>query len=340
MILPARFWVYLYPALQWVNDRVISPARVWAVLPNSVQMILPTRFRVYLYLTLQWVNVRVISPARVWAVLPNNVQMILPARFWVYLYPTPQWVNMFVTPLWVHDRTILLVQLPVVLFTGLHTIQPAHLPVYDIAILPVHCPVALHDHFWASKNSACSQVNDVTICSLINDYAHYLSVWRNPTTWYDITEYPYFVFHPKQSDFSSFSETFKSYTYCLLQYRLIHVIEFVFCWSNQVFRFMSQNMTMLINFDLAPWQYCQRVYLAMCRSQYYKHDFAVISSVLGISTNYVAVSYVKYLENIIHCILQHKYLYRISVWSSAKKDSKNDHFKHLEQNSSSKIGGG
>jgi len=115
----------------------------------------------------------------------------------------------------------------------------------------------------------------------------HVSIWRHPTANYNVTSYPYFVFHLKQFEFSSFSETFKGYAYHVLQYRLIHVIEFAFCWSNHICHFMLQNMTMLVNFDLTPQQYCQKLHLTMCQSHFYKHDFAVISSGPGPSIHYV-----------------------------------------------------
>lgn len=170
-----------------------------------------------------------------------------------------------------------------------------------------------------------------------------MSVWRNSTAQYDVTNYPYFVFHPNQSEFSSFSGTFKCYVYYLLQFHLIHVIEFVVCWCNHMYHFISQNVTMLVNFDLTSQQYCQRLHFTMCRSQFYKHDFAVIPSGPGHLTNYLAVSTVKYLESIICQIIRYKYLCKMSIWSSVKEDSKSsitNCLKHLEQNPSGKIKGG
>src|SRR6267154_5932840 len=79
----------------------------------------------------------------------------------------------------------------------------------------------------------------------------------------------------------------------------------------------------------------------MCQSQYYKHDFAVISSTYDICANYAVVGFVKYFENIIRRILQHKYVYKISVRYCAKdKIQINNSFEFTEYSVSSKIGGG
>jgi hypothetical protein len=236
--LPARFRVI---------DRVISSAQLGATLPFYVQVTLPARFRVNLYtalwvnkfITPLWVNDRVISAAQIWDILPIDVQVILPARFWVNLY-IALWVNKFATLLWVNDRVVSPVQ-----------VQP---------MLPAHFGVNLYTALqWVNDRGYFNNVqlddHAVQICShhcatmhSMDDYGFlpifkksHVSIWRNPTEQYDVTNHPYFVFHPNQSEFSSFSETFKGYAYCLLQYRLIHVIEFIVCWCNHMCHFMSRK---------------------------------------------------------------------------------------------------
>src|ERR1700720_3083666 len=106
----------------------------------------------------------------------------------------------------------------------------------------------------------------------------YILFQRDQTSVYDVEEYPYFVFCSRQSDFLSFHETVKLYTQWLSNCKLVYVFEFIFCWTNHLCLFVSQNMKMLINFDFTPQQLCQRAQLSLCHSQYYKHDFAIISS--------------------------------------------------------------
>ena len=81
--------------------------------------------------------------------------------------------------------------------------------------------------------------------------------------------------------------------------------------------------------------------MTICQSQYYKHDFAIISSFYDCWTNYAVVGFVKYFENSIHWILQHKYIHKISVRYKIKEKSQiNNSFGFSEHNVSSKIGGG
>ena len=336
------------PAHFWVIDGVISTAQLGATLPFDVQVTLPARFRVNLYTALWvnkfvtplWVNDRVILPAQVWDILPIDVQVILPACFRVNL-SIALWVNKFATPLWVNDRVVS--------------------PVQVQAMLPAHFVVNLHTTLqWVNDKGYFNNVQlddhavqrifsyQHTIMHSMDDYSllpkkYYVSVLRNPTEQYDVTNHPYFIFHPNQSEFSSFSETFKGYAYHLLQYRLIRIIEFIVCWCDHMCHFMSQNVTMLVNFDWTPKQYCRKLRFTLCQSQFYKHDFAVISSSPGPSANYLAVSSVKYLESIICQIIQHKYICKMSIWSGAKEDSKSQFrncINYSEHNPSGKIGGG
>jgi len=295
-----------------------------------------------MFAALLGVNYRVISPA----------QAILP----VEMLPLCFWVNMFTMPLWVDDRLILPAQvqatLPAPFVLNLMSVNTSVVQVNGTAVtlavsecgdyfngieLKDDTIQRFHNHHCVIMHS----LDDHNPLSIFQNF--HVSVCRHPTASYNVANYPYFVFHPMQSEFSSFSETFKGYAYHLLQYRLIHVIKFVVCWSNHMCHFMLQNMTMLVNFDLTPQQFCQKLHLTICRSQFYKHDFAVMSSGPGPSINYVVINYTKYLKNIICWMLQHKYLYKISIWFNAKEHSKNqitDCFKPPEHNPSSKIGGG
>ena len=168
-------------------------------------------------------------------------------------------------------------------------------------------------------------------------------VQRDQTEMYNVAEYPVFMLHSRQSDLLSFGEACKIYAYHLSQYWLVHVIESVFHWSNHICYFVSQNMWMLINFDLTPQQHCQRAYLTMCQSLYYRHDFAIISTVNGLSTNYVAASFVKYYENILCVIFKLKDCYKIHTASSTKWGSKiqvHNSVESIKHKTSNKIGGG
>src|SRR5882757_4339304 len=168
-------------------------------------------------------------------------------------------------------------------------------------------------------------------------------VRRDQTAVYEVAEYPFFLLHSRQSDLFGFGETFKIYAYHLSQYRLVYVIEFIFHWSNHICYFVSQNMWMLINFDLTPQQLCQRAYLTMCQSLYYKHDFAIISIVNGLSANYVVVGFVKYYENILCLIFKLENCYKIHTTSSTKGGSTiqiSNLVESIEHRVPNKIGGG
>jgi hypothetical protein len=147
-------------------------------------------------------------------------------------------------------------------------------------------------------------------------------VWRDITSVYDVEEYPFFVSCSRQSDFLSFNETVKLYVSYLSSYQLVYVIEFIFHWSNHLCYFISQNMDMLINFDLTPQQHFKKAYLSICCSHYCKYDFATIPSVTGLSTKYIVADFVKYSENILHWIFQHKYFYKMDAKYSAKRSFK------------------
>ena len=158
------------------------------------------------------------------------------------------------------------------------------------------------------------------VASCINcDRVDVTSYMSFQTSVYDVEEYPFFMLCSRQSDFLSFNETVKVYGHCLSKYQLVYIIKFIFCWSNHLCSFVSQNMEMLVNYDLTPQQHCQRAHLSLCRSQYYKHDFAIISSAGGLSTNYVVADFVKYSEHIFHWIFLHKYFHKKYARSGEKR---------------------
>jgi hypothetical protein len=161
----------------------------------------------------------------------------------------------------------------------------------------------------------CDRVNlkitgDMVASCTICDRVDVTSYMRDQTSVYDVEEYPFFMLCSKQSDFLSFNETVKVYGHCLSKYQLVYIIKFIFCWSNHLCSFVSQIMEMLVNYDLTPQQHCQRAHLSLCRSQYYKHDFAIISPAGGLSTNHVVADFVKYSEHIFHWIFLHKYFHK------------------------------
>jgi hypothetical protein len=169
----------------------------------------------------------------------------------------------------------------------------------------------------------------------------HISVWRDSTAQYSVADHPFFVFQSKLVDCSNFSETFKIYAHHLQQYQLVCIIEFILHWSNHWCHFISKHAFLLVNFDLAPQQHCRKAYLTMCRSQYHKHDFAIMSSFYDLQTNYAVVDFVKYFENIIQWTFQHKHIYKIPVRFNAKgKIQINNGFEFSEQVVSNKIGGG
>jgi hypothetical protein len=161
------------------------------------------------------------------------------------------------------------------------------------------------------------------MCSLNNQQGSSLSpefqdaLWRASTARYDVMDYPFFIFQEKQH-FLNFSQTLKLYAYHLSQYQLVKILEFLIHWCNHWYRFVLQNVTLLVNFDSTPHQHCRKTYLAMCQTLYYKHDFAVTSSGLTFSTNIVTVGFVKYVENILCLVFKHKYTCMMFVNPSHK----------------------
>jgi hypothetical protein len=89
-------------------------------------------------------------------------------------------------------------------------------------------------------------------------------IQRASTMKYDIVGYPFFMLHTKHCNFFSFDQSLRLYTYYLSQYQLVRVLEFLIHWATHLNQFLSQNMTLLINFDLTPLQNCRRAYLTIC----------------------------------------------------------------------------
>ena len=129
----------------------------------------------------------------------------------------------------------------------------------------------------------------------------------------------------------------------LSKYQLVHLIEFIFHWSNHICYFVLQNMNMLVNLNLTPQQLCQRALLTICQSLYYKHDFSIILSATDLSPNYFVQSFMKYFDKFLHFIFWYKCFHKRYTRSGAKDSSKikNKHcFKSSEYRVPDKIGGG
>jgi len=304
---------------QFTNiNEVISSASV-GTFPTGIQMLLPAHFRVNnalecmnLSATHVWVNDNideVISSACV-RTSPAEVQMILPACFQVNnafrcmkLSTTYASVNYNIDGV----------------------ISSAHIKTSPVICVHNCCTKLC---FW-QQQSAFIDSNDM--------------IWRASTANYDIIDFPFFVFHPGQCPSLNFGQTLKLYAYHLSQYQLVRFFEFIIHWSHHLCHFVSQNMTLFVNFDLTPQEHCKRAYLTMCRSQYYKHDFSVVLCTLTLPTNTVAANLVKYAENIIFQIFRHKYIYPVSVLSGSKGYSSNqtkNKFIFTKNSVPNKIGGG
>jgi len=317
----AMFW----PAIVYVNPRAhLFTLEDWVSCVNIsvrqfVKVILPVHFQqnpsfvanvMNSYLTLGKVNLTIAPDVMTCYLTPDGVNWIIaPDAMTCYL--TRDGLNWTIAPDATSYRT----------FDGLNSATAEwytnSLPSHLRGVLPMVISVPC-----------------VKSCILIQ---------RDQTVVYDAAEYPFFMLHSRQSDLLGFGETFKIYAYHLSQYQLVYVIEFVFHWSNNICYFVSQNIWILINFDLTPQQHCQRAYLTMCQSLYYRHDFAIISTVHGLSTNYVVACFVKYYENILCLIFKLKDHYKIQAVSSTKRGSKiqiSNFVEPIEHKKPNKIGGG
>jgi hypothetical protein len=313
---PAHLWVNLFATVKLYDTRLRVPARLWASL-------FATRLQVKLY----------------------AAHLQVPAPLNLYVYAACSEVNLYVAPLQVN------------LYATYPRVNPyaVHLQVNQYT---THLLVNMYGIFkWVNQCASC-EWEEQYAPQWVNNNQNILpayfgvyslpqfggsngSVWRDSTAQYNVADHPFFVFHPKLVNGSNFGETFNMYAHHLLQYQLVCVIKFVLQWSNHWCHFISKHACMLVNFDLTPQQHCRRAHFTVCRSQYYKHDFAIISSVYDHSTNYAVVGFVKYFENSIQWILQHKYIYKRSVRYKVKdKIQINNSFGFQEHNVSSKIGGG
>ena len=313
---PAHLWVNLFATVKLYDTRLRVPARLWANL-------FATRLQVKLY----------------------AAHLQVPAPLNLYVYAACSEVNLYVAPLQVN------------LYATYSRVNP-----YAVYLqgnqYTTHLLVNMYGIFkWVNQCASC-EWEEQYAPQWVNNNQNILpayfgvyslpqfggsngSVWRDSTAQYNVADHPFFVFHPKLVNVSNFGETFNMYAHHLLQYRLVCVIKFVLQWSNHWCHFISKHACMLVNFDLTPQQHCRRAHFTVCRSQYYKHDFAIISSVYDHSTNYAVVGFVKYFENSIQWILQHKYIYKRSVRYKVKdKIQINNSFGFQEHNVSSKIGGG
>jgi hypothetical protein len=191
-------------------DRVILAVPVWANLPIGVQLILPTHFR--MYAARSWVNLYAL-PTRFWVYAAHLRVKLYAARSQVNLYATCSQVNLYATCLRVN-------------------LYAAH---SWVNLYAAHLRVNLYAaHSWVKLYAARLWVNNQTIlpaCLWVYNSPQfersYVSVWRDSTAQYNVADHPFFVFHPKPVDCSSFYETFKIYVHHLLQYRFAHVIEFI-----------------------------------------------------------------------------------------------------------------
>ena len=375
----ARSWVNLYYALQWLDlhaacSRVnLHYALQWVELYAACSRVnfYAVHSWVNLYYTLQWVNLYATCPwvnpyaARPWVNLYATCTQVIPYCA-LNLYATHWWVNVYAAHQWYGVCPQLnLYNVYPNMYAALLRVNLFTVP-YPQENLAVVCPNLYGAHLWVNlyctlkwenqcancqwkiQNATMWWVNNKLILparfeayNLPQFEESHVSVWRDSTAQYNAADHPFFVFHPMLVDSSNFGETFKMYAHHLRQYRLFCVIELVLRWSNHWCHYISKNACMLVNFDLTPQQHCRRAYLSTYQSQFYKHDFAVISSAFDLQTNYAIVGFVKYLENIIHWILQHKYIYKISVKSSAKDKIKiKNYLESPEHNVSGKIGGG
>ena len=358
LILPARFrvntaleWVNPSPTHVWVNYEVISSACVGKTVPTSVRVFLPARFQVNT--APEWVNPspnyfrvnyhidKVISSACVGKTMPISAWVILSACFQVNTalecmeVPTAPVRDIVFAHAWLNGLTVhgqvngFVARTGIVecmdLCTADANVQMKELPLCDLICLCNYYPIL----YLSQEHPTYIELPDV--------------IWGAPTMKYDIMDYPFFIFHSRQYHFLSFDQTLKMYAYHLSQYWLVRVVEFMMHWSNHLCRFLLQNMTLLVNFDSTPQQLCKRAYLTMCRSQYYKHDFAVVSSAITFSTNIVAAAFVKYADNILCQIFRYKYIYTLFAKSGSKGYSTNhihSDFIFTEDSVPNKIGGG
>ena len=358
-------WVNLFATLHWVNK---STTHAWV---NTCVQVNDALKRVNLFATLDQVN-KSATHACV-----NTCVPVIPAVKWANILVTLVWgntcnqmnhaikevnvsvchvqvknlVNYSIALKWVNNVAG---QVQMVISTHIW----ADVLVDHILLNRITVEVDLIEYIYCSVSDVDVQMNKsndsqclchcYTMCFPSNQQdwpsltEYQDTLWQPPTARYDAVDYPFFIFHQKQL-FLNFSETLKLYADHLSQYQLVKIIVFVIHWCNYWCHFVLNNMALLINFDLTPQQHCMRAYLTMCQSQYYKHDFAVVSTALSFSTNIVIVGFVKYAENILCLLFRHKYISSMFVDPSFKGNFKSqihNDFTFTENNVPNKIGGG
>ena len=291
--------IVCYATLDWVDLIITAEVIVCYPTLGRVDSIIAAKV-IVCYTTLDWVDSIIAANVRVCYTTLDQADSIITVDMMAHC-PTHDWVDFIIT------ADVMAHYIP-------HEMMAVATLVDVMTCSETRDWVNLTNQVWVY--STCNQKKSLPFVTFCN------FVWRDITSVYDVQGYPYFISCSRQSDFLSFNETVKLYVSYLSGYQLVYVIEFIFHWSNHLCYFVSQNMEMLINFDLTPQQLCKRAYLIICRSQYLKHDFAIISSVTGVSTKYIVADIVKYSENILHWIFQHRYFNKMNARYSAKRSFK------------------
>ena len=241
-----------------------------------------------MYTAHSWVNLYV-TP--LWVNLYND-------HSWANFYANPPWVNLYVA----HSQLKLYAAHLRVNLYAVHMQLNLYAPYSQANLYVTRQWVNWYSHLQINMYCTLKWVNQcasyqwelkkwyatphwvnnkmiLPVCFRVYNLLHfersYVSVWRDSTAQYNVMDHPFFVFHSKPVDCSNFGETFKIYAHQLQQYRLVCIIEFVFHWSNHWCWFISNHACMLFDFDLIPQQHCQRAYLTICQSQYYKCHYII-----------------------------------------------------------------
>jgi hypothetical protein len=271
-----------------VIDGVISPGIVGETLPTSVLLILPARFRVIT--ALKWVNPFI---THVWVNLSTT-------HVWVNSFATHVPVNMSAVHVWLiefmncsaahvraiepadplaaHVWTIECVDYCIALLWLNEIAGPVQtiltgFPVNEltdqVSVIGLVGIAKFVDYSITDDKVQMRELLCLSYCSAMLQERpmfvdSYNMIWMAPTIKYDVVDYPFFVFHPKSCNFLSLGQSLKSYVHHLSQYWLVRVIEFLIHWANHQCYFVSQNMTLLINFDFTPLQHCTKACLTIC----------------------------------------------------------------------------
>ena len=239
----------------------------------------------------------VILPAHVGETVPPGVQVTLPACF--QMITALKWVNPFASPVWVNYNAALNVSVPCI------PVDYESMVYLSVNIFASEAAVAESVCLIVTVNVQNSKLCD-PICLHHQQYLPILTESQNellraPTATYKVVDSLFFfVFHARQCLFPSLAKPLKLYGCYLSQYQPVWFFKCVIHWCNHLCCFILQNLTLLVDFDLTPQQLCKIAHLSICWSQYYKHDFAAISSDVSVSANIVALNFVKYAENLFH----------------------------------------